>query len=74
MKAYLRRGLAYEHLEKYRLAANDLQRVREVEPTNRQAQTAQQRILKYIEQDEGVKYIPATTTIDDTPLPEFPGV
>jgi tetratricopeptide (TPR) repeat protein len=30
IKAYLRRGLAYEHLEKYKLAANDLVRVREL--------------------------------------------
>lgn len=37
MKAYLRRGLAYEQREKYRLSANDLHRVREVQPTNRQA-------------------------------------
>lgn len=37
MKAYLRRGLAYEQLEKFKLSANDLSRVREVQPTNRQA-------------------------------------
>jgi len=35
MKAYLRRGLAYEQTEKYRLSANDLNRVRECQPTNR---------------------------------------
>jgi len=58
LKAYLRRGLAYEHMEKYKLAANDLQRVREVQPSNKQAQVALQRCLKYIEQDTGVKYIP----------------
>lgn len=40
IKAYLRRGVAYEHLEKYKLAANDLHRVREVQPMNRQAQQA----------------------------------
>ena len=28
IKAYLRRGLAYEHSEKFKLAANDLTRVR----------------------------------------------
>ena len=30
IKAYLRCGLAYEHMEKYKLAANDLYRVREL--------------------------------------------
>ena len=30
VKAYLRRGLAYEHMEKYKLAVNDLTRVREL--------------------------------------------
>jgi hypothetical protein len=37
VKAYLRRGLAYEHLEKYKLACNDLFRVRELQPYNKQA-------------------------------------
>ena len=56
VKAYLRRGLAYEHMEKYKLAVNDLTRVRELQPENRQALTAINRCLKYIEQDEGIKY------------------
>ena len=56
IKAYLRRGLAYEHMEKYKLAVNDLIRVRELQPQNIQAQTAVNRCLKYIEQDEGIKY------------------
>jgi tetratricopeptide (TPR) repeat protein len=34
LKAYLRRGLAYEHLEKYKLACNDLKRVKELQPYN----------------------------------------
>ena len=34
-KAYLRRGLAYESTEKFKLAVNDLVRVRELQPTNR---------------------------------------
>ena len=38
LKAYLRRGLAYEHVEKYKLAINDLTRVRELQPYNKQAQ------------------------------------
>jgi hypothetical protein len=35
VKAYLRRGLAYEMLEKYKLACNDLFRVRELQPYNK---------------------------------------
>lgn len=38
IKAYLRRGLAYESTEKYKLAVNDLYRVRELQPMNKQAQ------------------------------------
>lgn len=71
VKAYLRRGLAFEHLEKYKPACNDLFRVRELQPYNKQAQTALQRCLKYIEQDEGIKYEP---TVDDTALPELAGI
>jgi tetratricopeptide (TPR) repeat protein len=71
VKAYLRRGLAYEHLEKFRSACNDLSRVRELQPYNKQAQTGLQRCLKYIEQDEGIKYEP---TADDTALPYLEGI
>jgi hypothetical protein len=35
IKAYLRRGLAYELMEKYKLASNDLHRVRELQPANK---------------------------------------
>ena len=35
IKAYLRRGLAYEHIEKYKLAVNDLIKVRELQPMNK---------------------------------------
>lgn len=49
VKAYLRRGLAYEHMEKYKPAVHDLIRVRELQPQNKQAQTAINRCLKYIE-------------------------
>lgn len=38
IKAYLRRGLAYEATEKYKAAINDLTRVRELQPMNKQAQ------------------------------------
>lgn len=34
-KAYLRRGLAYEHSEKFKLGANDLHRVRQMDPMNK---------------------------------------
>mmetsp|Transcript_24831 Transcript_24831/g.33907 ORF Transcript_24831/g.33907 Transcript_24831/m.33907 type:complete len:160 (+) Transcript_24831:1556-2035(+) len=47
-KAFTRRGLAYEKLEKYKLAVNDLTRVLELEPANRQAFTAIQKCQKYI--------------------------
>jgi hypothetical protein len=33
-KAYLRRGFAYEHMEKLKEAREDLTRVRELEPGN----------------------------------------
>jgi hypothetical protein len=71
VKAYLRRGLAYEHLEKYKLACNDLFRVRELQPYNKQAQNSIQRCLKYIEQDEGIKYEP---TEEDAQLPHMEGI
>ena len=38
IKAYLRRGLAYESTEKYKNAIIDLMRVRELQPMNKQAQ------------------------------------
>lgn len=38
IKAYLRRGLAYESIERYKPAVNDLMRVRELQPMNKQAQ------------------------------------
>jgi len=37
IKAFLRRGLAYENTEKYKKAINDLLRVRELQPANKQA-------------------------------------
>jgi hypothetical protein len=36
-KAYFRRGLAYECLEKLNDAKDDMQRVRELQPTNIEA-------------------------------------
>lgn len=71
IKAYTRRGLAYENLEKFKLAVNDLTRVRELQPFNKQAQSGIQRCLKYIQQDEGIEYKPQ---LDDTPLPDRPAV
>lgn len=72
VKAYLRRGLAYEHMEKYKPAVNDLTRVRELQTDNKQALTAINRCLKYIEQDEGIKYQP--NIIDMEKLPVFEGI
>lgn len=57
-KAYLRRGLAYEHCEKFKLAANDLTRVKQIDPMNKQARDSLTRCLKCIKQDEGIDYIP----------------
>ena len=37
VKAFLRRAAAYEHIERYKLAVNDLIRVRELQPQNKQA-------------------------------------
>lgn len=81
IKAYLRRGLAYEQTEKYKLAVNDLYRVRELQPMNKQAQQALTRCQKYIKQDEGINYIPEleedvhltelkATTSSDVPTPQ----
>lgn len=57
-KAYLRRGLAYEHCERFKLAANDLTRVRQMDPMNKQARDSLTRCLKCIKQDEGIDYVP----------------
>jgi hypothetical protein len=35
IKAYLRRGLAYEATEKFKLAVNDLTRVRDLQGANK---------------------------------------
>ena len=35
IKAYMRRGLAYERIEKYREAIDDLNKVREAESSNK---------------------------------------
>ena len=69
IKAYLRRGLALEHLEKYKPAVNDLIRVRELQPMNKQAQQAMVRCQKYIKQDEGINYTP---NLEDISLPDLP--
>jgi len=42
--------------------------VRDLDMQNRQAQTALQRVLKYIKQDEGIDYKPEH---DSAPLPEL---
>ena len=35
IKAYIRRAQAYEHIERYKLAVDDLMRVRELQPYNK---------------------------------------
>ena len=71
IKAYLRRGLAYETVERYKPAVNDLMRVRELQPMNKQAQQGIQRCQKYIKQDEGESYIPNDEDISLPDLPEL---
>ena len=71
VKAYLRRGLAYEQTEKFKLAVNDLTRVRELQPMNKQAQQGIQRCQKYIRQDEGASYTPNEEDISLPDLPEL---
>jgi len=58
VKAYIRRGLAYEHVEKFKLAVHDFARVRELQPYNKQARDGKTRCLKCIKQDEGIDYKP----------------
>lgn len=64
VKAYLRRGLAYEHCEKFKLAANDLTRVKQMDPMNKQARDSLTRCLKCIKQDEGIDYVPEGQDIE----------
>ncbi len=45
VKAYLRRGLAYEKLKQYKSAVDDLARVKELQPENKQAYSAITRCL-----------------------------
>jgi len=44
VKAFLRRGLAYESIEKYKLALEDMKRVKELDPSAVSASTALNRI------------------------------
>jgi hypothetical protein len=60
----LRRGLAYEHCEKFKLAANDLTRVKQMDPMNKQARDSLTRCLKCIKQDEGIDYVPEGQDIE----------
>lgn len=45
-KAYQRRGYAYEHMEKYAEAKQDMIRVKELQPTNHEAAKAVTRLTK----------------------------
>lgn len=58
-------------MEKFKLACNDLQRVKELQPYNKQAQNAMARCLKFIKQDEGIDYTPK---LDDMDLPQMEGI
>jgi len=71
IKAYLRRGLSYEQTERYKLAVNDLMRVRELQPSNKQAQQGISRCQKYIKEDEGENYVPNDEDISLPDLPEL---
>jgi len=48
VKATMRRGLAYEGLEKYQLAINDMKKVLELDPTARTASAAIARLSRFI--------------------------
>jgi len=48
VKAMMRRGLAYEGLEKYQLAINDMKSVLELDPTARSASAAIARLSRFI--------------------------
>ena len=47
-KALIRRGLAYEGLEKYKLALVDMKAVLEIEPTSIQASQAISRLTRFV--------------------------
>lgn len=68
IKALTRRGLCYNTAEKYKLAADDLARVRDLDPMNKQAADGLRNALKYIKQDTGEDYMPKQ---DETPLAEL---
>jgi len=48
VKAMMRRGLAYEGLEKYQLAINDMKSVLELDPSARSASAAIARLSRFI--------------------------
>ena len=48
VKAVMRRGLAYEGLEKYQLAINDMKKVLELDPGARSASAAIARLSRFI--------------------------
>jgi tetratricopeptide (TPR) repeat protein len=71
LKAYLRRGMAYYGSEKYQATADDLNRVREIDPMNKQARDTLTTCLKYIKQDTGKDYIPK---VDEFELPKMESI
>ncbi|KAM3143964.1 hypothetical protein pb186bvf_004015 [Paramecium bursaria] len=52
MKAYLRRALAYEHMEKLSLSKQDFYKVKELDPGNLQASQGLSRLQKIMNEDE----------------------
>ena len=48
VKAYLRRGMAYEALEKWKKASMDFKQAKELDPGNRQASEGLQRATKQL--------------------------
>jgi len=73
VKAFLRRAAAYEHIERFKLAVDDLLRVRELQPQNKQAQTGITRCQKYIKQDTGAAYNPSNDDLKVNDLSHLKG-
>lgn len=69
LKAYLRRGLAYEQLEKFLLAREDMHSVKELQFDNKQASQCLARVNKAIKQEYGdnVPVVPKNAPIKMAP-------
>ncbi|XP_022083368.1 sperm-associated antigen 1-like isoform X2 [Acanthaster planci] len=72
VKAMLRRGAAYEALEKYRHAYVDYQSAMKLDTTNQSAQTGATRMMKILSDQDGPKWrekLPSTPTVLGLSLP-----